>query len=261
VHPSWRDLVIEELAQDATARRHFLARCGIDGAAVALSGSGGATGERERALLRADADWDALGDGLYSLCHELDHVEAIRLLRVLDAAGEDVEVLALIDLVLKRLHWSGQAIPVDALSAWSQVAAKLDPRPEPPAVAMMWLELEPHAVPAGPQELERFADWLRLAELLRQLDPALLVRLEFPERYTDLLSEFAERTPSDEPVLERELRIETLDRLARLDPALSDRAIHELAELAPPAITGYENLDPPPPRREFPVERVLRDLG
>ena len=70
VHPSWRDLVIEELAEDAETRRHFLARCGVDGAAIALSGSGGAEGARERPLLREDADWDALGDGLYSLCHD-----------------------------------------------------------------------------------------------------------------------------------------------------------------------------------------------
>ena len=69
--------MIESLAEDAETRRHFLARCGVDGAALALSGAGGAAGERERPLLREDADWDALGDGLYRLCHELDEVEAI----------------------------------------------------------------------------------------------------------------------------------------------------------------------------------------
>ena len=107
VHPSWRDLVIESLAEDAATRRHFLARCGVDGAAVALSGAGGAAGERERPLLREDADWDALGDGLYRLCHDIDEVEATQLLRVLDAAGDDREVLGLIELVLKRLRWCG----------------------------------------------------------------------------------------------------------------------------------------------------------
>ena len=34
----------------------------------------------------------------------------------------------------------------------------------------------------------------------------------------------------------------------------------EVADIALPVLS-YENLDPPPPRREFPVERVLRDLG
>jgi len=256
VHPSWRDLVIESLAEEAETRRHFLARCGVDGAAVALSGSGGAAGERERPLLCEDADWDALGDGLYSLCHDIDEVEATQLLRVLDAAGDDREVLGLIELVLKRLRWAGQAVSVDALTAWARVAVKLDPRPEPPAVAMTWLELEPHHGPQTPEELERFADWLRLAALLRDHDPALLAKLDFPRRYTAVLAEFAHQAPEDEPVLERELRIDTLDRLADLDPVFAARYSPDPSEFM-----ALEFLDPPPLRSEFPVERVLRDLG
>jgi hypothetical protein len=257
VHPSWRDLVIESLAEDAETRRHFLARCGVDGAAVALSEGGGAEGERERPLLREDADWDALGDGLYSLCHDIDEVEATQLLRVLEAAGDDREVLALIELVLKRLRWAGQAISVDALIAWARVAVKLEQRPEPPAIAMTWLELEPHHAPQTPQELERFADWLRLAELLREHDPGLLEKLGFPERYTAVLAEFAHQRPSDEPVLERETRLETLDRLAELDPRYEAEGLADIAL----EVTSFESPDPPPPRTEFPVARVLRDLG
>ena len=143
VHPSWRDLVIESLANDPVARRRFLQRCGVDGAALALSGSGGTEGERERPLLRGDADWDALGDGLYHRCAELDEAEAVRLLQVLADAGDGPEVRALAALVLTRLGWGGKVLSVDAIGAWSALAARLDPRPEPPAVAMTWLELEP----------------------------------------------------------------------------------------------------------------------
>src|SRR5262249_39233252 len=62
VHPSWRDLLIDELAGDAASRLAFLSRCGLDGALVALSVGGGPAGERRLPLLRADADWDALTD-------------------------------------------------------------------------------------------------------------------------------------------------------------------------------------------------------
>ena len=175
-------------------------------------------------------------------------------------AGDGAELLALFELVLKRLRWGGKVLCVDALIAWARVASKLDPRPEPPAVTMTWLELEPHAAPAGPQELERFADWLRLAELLREHDPEMLARLDFPDRYKAVLEAFADDSPLTEPVLERELRIETLYRLATLDPELAGRAMTEVADIALPVLS-YQNLDPPPPRREFPVERVLRDLG
>ena len=260
VHPSWRDLVIEQLAQDDAERRRFLAHCGVDGAALALSWAGGAGGERERPLLRSDADWDALGDGLYSLCPDLDEAEAIRLLGVLEAAGEDREVLALAELVLKRLGWSGRAISVDAFAAWAPLARKLDPPPQPPAMTKTWAALEPAAEPTEPQELERFADWLRLAELLREHDPETLARLGFPERYEDILDAFARRSPDTEPVLERELRLETLDRLAVLDPELAAPAMSKMAELTPPVIPS-EPPEPPPAPGEFPVARVLRDLG
>jgi hypothetical protein len=258
VHPSWRDLVIESLSNDPGERRRFLRRSGVDGAAIALSTEGGAGGERARPLLQTDSDWDALGDGLYTLCADLDEAEAIRLLDVIAAAGDGDEVKALADLVLKRLGWSGQAVSVDAIGAWAAVSAGLDPRPEPPAVAMTWLELEPSHAPETPEELERMADWLRLAELLSERAPELIEGLGFPQRYEDVLEAFASTTPRDEPPVERELRIESLARLAGLDEALSGRALNESLALT------FENAeaipDELPATNGFPIERVLRDL-
>lgn len=72
VHPSWRDLVIDRLREDATERRSFLRRCGTYGALLALSGGGGVSGERELPLLIDDADWDALTDRLGELLRELE---------------------------------------------------------------------------------------------------------------------------------------------------------------------------------------------
>ena len=106
-------------------------------------------------------------------------------------AGDDAEVKALAELVLRRLGWSGQAVSVDAIGAWAAVSAGLDPRPEPPAVAMTWLALEPSHAPETPEELERMADWLRLAELLTERAPELIEGLGFPQRYEDVLEAFA----------------------------------------------------------------------
>ena len=61
-------------------------------------------------------------------------------------------------------------------------------------------------------------------------------------------------------MLERELRVETLDRLAVLDPELAAPAMSKMAELTPPVIPS-EPPEPPPAAGEFPVARVLRDLG
>ena len=65
VHPSWRDLVIDELREDPDARRRFLSVSAIDGVTLAVSAAGGSTGERTLPLLLDDADWDALGDRLH----------------------------------------------------------------------------------------------------------------------------------------------------------------------------------------------------
>jgi len=259
VHPSWRDLVIESLAEDPAERCRFLRRCGVDGAAIALSFGGGASGERQRPLLRCDADWDALGDGLYTLCADLDEAEAIRLLHVIADAGDGDEVKALAELVLKRLGWSGKAVSVDAIGAWAAVSANLDPRPEPPAVAMTWLELEPSHAPATPEELERMADWLRLAELLTERAPELIEGLGFPQRYEAVLEAFATDAPRDEPVLERELRIESLARLAILDEQLAGPALNESLALSFEAAEPVPEM-PPSSGNGFPIARVLKDL-
>src|ERR687885_217582 len=59
VHPSWRDLVIDELVLDAAARKEFLENCSVDGLLLALSTGGGRAGTRSLPLLVDDCDWDA----------------------------------------------------------------------------------------------------------------------------------------------------------------------------------------------------------
>ena len=51
MHPSYRDLVIEELSRDAHLRRLFLTNCGVDGLKLAISEEGGERGEIKLALL------------------------------------------------------------------------------------------------------------------------------------------------------------------------------------------------------------------
>ena len=262
MHPSWREVVIEALARAPEERRRFLSRCGVDGAAVALSTAGGATGQRTRPLLVEDADWDALADGLHRLCADLGEADGMRLLIVLAAAGSDPETSALAALVTRRLaaHWHGRVLSVDALEAWAAVVSRLPERPGAPlAAAATWTSLTPHGVPATPEALERFADWLRLAELLREHDPALLAGFGFPDRYEPILQEFAERAPQDEPPAEHELRLQALECLANLDPVCTGRAMTAAAALRQGDWTA-DFPPPPPPLDGFPVQRVLRDL-
>jgi hypothetical protein len=256
VHPSWRDLVIDSLAADADARRYFLARCGVDGAALALAERDG-----RRPLLQADADWDALGDGLYALCHDLDEVEATQVLVVLAHAGDDAEVLALAQLALERLAWAGRRVGVDALTAWLVLAVGVRPSPERPDLDATWRTLEPADAPRTPDELERFVDWLRLVELLAEHAPRTLDALGWPSRHAELIERFTRQSGRGEPPVEHDLRLEALQRIGDLAPKIGRRELNRvwtrLSEES--GIPTVVRVGPPP--AGFPVERVLRDLG
>src|SRR5439155_7708898 len=58
VHPSWRDLVIEELRADREGRQRFLNACSLEGIRLAISTAGGTSGERSLPRLAEDLDWD-----------------------------------------------------------------------------------------------------------------------------------------------------------------------------------------------------------
>ena len=262
VHPSWRDLVISELARDDELRRRFLRHCGVDGAALALSSGGGEDGDRVRPLLTEDADWDALGDNLHHACADLAPADAVRLLGVLGEAIDGVEADALSAMVLERLEqrWRGQVVAIDALEAWTAAAGKLPPTP---TVAATWLELDPPAAPRTPVELERFADWLRLAELIAPRDRELLADLGFPDRCGEVLDAFIAEPPLTEPPVERELRVDALARLARLDPSRADDALElvPVLDLSASIVQQFELPDLALPSRSgFAVDRVLSDL-
>lgn len=62
IHPSCRDLAIDELSNVTSARQQFLQHCSLAGIKLALSIGGGAAGERALPLLRAKKDWALLHD-------------------------------------------------------------------------------------------------------------------------------------------------------------------------------------------------------
>ena len=298
VHPSWRDLVIDELADDAAARRAFLHACGSHGAALALSTAGGAAGERSLPLLRDDADWDATADRLAELVPELEPPDVTLLLTTLAEAhavadgAARAELDALAAELLGRLArvWSAGrgGMPVGLLAAWLALASELPERPQLPALAATWIEL----ASVGPVDLRSavettaFDDWTVLAELLRDHAPELLAGFGFPD---SCLAELRSYIGSVETALLDAKELETADtvtrtlmRIGRLAPGLAfpaydaaDRlrarraaresaaAGGELVELRPLSPELERLLDQPLASRnddESIVARVLRDL-
>jgi hypothetical protein len=201
VHPTWRDLVIERLAGDAGLRRHFLARCGPHGAMLALSTAGGSHGERVLPLIADDGDWDALGDRIYALLPELDHTELAAVLRAIQSVVQIVipdwmavrEARGLARMTLERTAslWRTAGAPVllDCVDAWLSLSDGLDPPVWPDFLGPTWAELLPRGAP-DPEDLaevQRFADWVTLCELLGEFSRELLEQLGFGPEHDALI--------------------------------------------------------------------------
>ncbi|MDQ6803501.1 MAG: hypothetical protein M3065_00740 [Actinomycetota bacterium] len=282
MHPSWRDLVIEHLRADDEARVHFLRHCSIHGALLALSSAGGASGQRHMPLLQHDADWDALTDRLYDIVPDLEQAEVIGVLDVLRFDGgrpdDRTEADALRRAVMGRLAtvWKSSRSPIalPALEAWLAVGKDLSPRPAPPAVGVTWADLLPVSVPdfSDRAALERFADWLTLAELLFVYDRRLLGGLGFPgqsrrhcDGFLDALEESVRRVHTRD--IDRAAR--ALAAIGMLIEPLAERAdavlyrlgIYQYAEIEPtPEIPMAPDAEPSRRTGHLDVQRVLKDL-
>jgi hypothetical protein len=294
VHPSWRDLVIEQLSDDRAERERFLRNSSLEGLLLALSTAGGAEGERLLPLMHEDRDWDAVGDRLAQLIPTLDGPDQTRLFITLgeaQAAVADEERSELDDLVdgvlsLVARGWSRERRPVavGVLQSWLQLAASLPDPPPMPELITTWIELVPTAVfdLDVQEELVRFDDWITLCELLNEHAAKTLAQLGFPDKQHDLIEAFVAAVEAAEPAAlprsQRELLASILWRLNRLgvtDPVrAANVAAHlvavreepELPEIYPRKPVSpelQEIIDAPtlkPRSDEAFVARVLRDL-
>ncbi len=211
VHPSWRDLVIDELRNDASARQRFLDACSVHGAMLALSQEGGSLGELALPLLISDQDWDRLGARLCQIALSLEDQDLALLflaLRdvlassaltygVLSAAVEhsqrrEARNLAEDLLTVTARRWDEQRrpLPVFVLENWYALRRLASAEISPPRIGSTWAELYPGSLRAlglDRSELDRVDEWLALAQTLDGYDPVTLQALGFYGRDQDLL--------------------------------------------------------------------------
>jgi hypothetical protein len=257
--------VIEDLSSHPEKRRRFLRSAGIDGVALAVSLGGGAAGERELPLVKADEDWDVLTTRALELVRELDSEELARLLHALAEACQrpsdpwskrEANALTREVLAATTARLVAPDLPVSLIEAWLRAAARAEPPPEPPSLAHVWAHLVPSPPFDDATEISRADDWLTLAWVLWRYRRRYLAELGFPDRYDDVLAALVDagRRSPDDPVLSRALL-----RLARLAPSVRG-LMPVLPELEDEERVPREPAWEPPPVETFTVASVLRDL-
>ena len=290
VHPSWRDLVIDELREDAAARGRFLDACSLHGTMLALSQEGGIAGERTLPLLVSDADWDRLGDRLDHLVHELEDQDLAQLLVALHgvrsaeiARSQEWEARCLAANLLTAIAglWDERRrpLPVFLIEHWYALREWASRPVQPPRLGPSWAELYPGSpLPGGLDrfELARADEWLALAQTLLRYDPDELTALGFSGGDETLLAELAESLERTTDADARPLAQSVLTRIQELAPgAASLAATFALATIThdidgerrwwvPEDLSGPPSTEPVPAApvqftRED-VDRVLRDL-
>jgi hypothetical protein len=291
VHPSWRDLVIDQLQADASVRQQFLAVCGVEGVTLALSQQGGGRGERKLPLLGNDADWDRLSDRLGKLLGVLESRQVARVLLALGSALEGIDdprerveaqSLAVYALDTTRRDWdrTQQVLPAFLLDAWYRLSEHAAAGVDPPRLAATWTELHPGALlleRPDRDELARADEWLATAQILAEHNRAALDELGFFTRDRDLLTRLIDRL-SRAPATQEEIRPLVEVVLTRIEELLPELASNAQAALTvsgfaedferqrwwtPEDISRPPSTEPAAGRTDFTshdVDRVLSDL-
>ncbi len=192
-HPSWRDVVIEHLAEHPQARLQFLERCGSDGMELAVSTSGGADGDRRHPLLCSHDDWAALTERarlLVRSCHPDEHRRLLSALRVLveevapEAPSEQAALAsAVLDATVERWDDEGEVVDARTLEVFYATTELVAPLCRGPQLARM---LASHAAllrslsTVDPEEVEQ-QEALHTLLVAERNEPRALRQLRYPQ--------------------------------------------------------------------------------
>jgi hypothetical protein len=259
VHPSWRDLVIDHLAQSPDRRRAFLHAAGLPGLELALSTAGGPTGARRLPLVTTDQDWDALGDTAHRMCLSLAQDDLARLLGAFETAivdadrRERAELEALGEMALttvrRRLDQESVRIDPTLLERWQGLAGQLAEQPPRPDVGPTLAVLDPTgADPTDAASVDRLDDYLAILEATGEPPPNdILEELTAFLRAAEVCSDLTAATRA------------ALQRLGRVHRELAPRIWRLLDEVA--ARNAPTRTAEPTPTTNAGTDRVRRILA
>ena len=293
IHPSYRDLVIDELTREVSFSNRFLSTTGLSGLKLAISGGGGEHGERKLPLLTSPRAWKLLVERCKALA-ETDQVEILpELLQALTAAsleaGSETKpvleeaIRAVSDIARRRWSESETVLRFDELEAYRIASLALSPLPPSPTLDKSWevtsnrfleeIRSSKRTNYFFPDEVEEF---IKLTAAIKNAEPRFLFQKGFPEQYRNNFEEVIELAvlaaaqgvhgDDADAVRTEGYRFERLasvvESILELFPDLQaerETLTESLKERAQEAESEASQLEPPEPEyeeeREFDAER------
>jgi hypothetical protein len=219
IHPSYRDLVIDELIQNAELRKSFLRRASLEGVKLALSDTGGRQGTRRLPFIRSAESWDILRERCLSLIKaDAGDREVLEITANAASQAESSEAISrwgqLLALVCKavREKWDTESHLINAadLSAFAKAQKYAEPGQMLPNLEPTWESLETHfreslrvAAASDVQlDYDAFDNLMLFGRAVAQCDTTFLGGVGFPEKYEAEITSIilsAQSDASDDP--------------------------------------------------------------
>ena len=296
VHPSYRDLVIDELSANTEHQLSFLRRTSTGGVKLALSLAGGSHGERQLPLMATSESWTILSRRCREIASSEDTSTVVGLLDVLASAltaeGSPDSARLAIESILKSVcnttanRWNehGEPLPITALVTFHRARQAVPTPVIIPSIEATWeARKEEVRQEIGKEHLLEpylIDEWFDFGDLIAEHYPLFAETAEFRAGRTQIEGELFEvasqiirrGTALADPDFNESQgsRMERLaDLLVRIDP-LGERELvtSRLYGLAGEYEEDGSRDEPPyddpgewqPSRKEFDVEALFDDL-
>lgn len=208
IHPSYRDLVIEELARDPDLLLAFLRNCSLEGIKLAISEAGGYEGERRLPLVLAEASWVALAYRCEEYAKTAMPEKVGRLLEAIlgtlehEPAGGSVfsSLTGILGRVCeeaqRRWDADGTLLPAAVLEKYERARRRFCPQVPPIQLGATWESRSAdlwESIRLGiVQSPELVAEWIHLVEVLEEYRSEFFENEVIREGYSSYLGQLAE---------------------------------------------------------------------
>ena len=234
VHPSCRDLVIEELSNDPELCRTFLRTCSPSGLTLAISQAGGAVGGRQLPLMASDESWTILGERVVELIRSTDTATCCEMLTSIADVTEAVDggrakerLLRLLAAACQsaRETWDkeGTILSGEQLRVYARASTALPELPRMPDLRTSWSDADRHLRAGLNRQPDDYLDtgeldtWSDLVGAIAETEPRFIAQREFPADYEQEIDELLTEIDDDLSSVEYGHGDQMRDAAERLD--------------------------------------------